>query len=55
MINDKYIKGLSRVFKKDKTLIDKKIHEYPPIYYAVRAGHYSVVEYLLRKGCSINF
>ena len=46
---------LDKRFKKDKSLIDKLIVNYPPIYYAVRAGHYSVVEYLLKKGCSIFF
>ena len=55
MINNKDIRGLEKIFEKNKHLLDKLISDYPPIYYAVRAGHYSIVEYLLKKGCSIFF
>ena len=42
-INDKDIGQLNWILKKDKALLDKKIGSYPPLYYAVRAGHYPVV------------
>lgn len=41
--------------KADKALINKKQSLYPPLYLAVRSGHYSMVELILSMGCEIKF
>jgi ankyrin repeat protein len=43
------------VLLKDKKLLNAKVNQYPIIYLAVRSGHYDVVEFLLKAGCSLNF
>lgn len=35
--------------------MDKKIYDYPPIYYAVRAGHYSIAQFMLLNGCKTDY
>lgn len=35
--------------------MNEKINQYPPIYLAVRCGHYDIVEFFLKAGCSLNF
>ena len=47
--------ALNKILTKDKNLLNTKINQYPIIYLAVRSGHYDVVEYLLKAGCSLDF
>jgi ankyrin repeat protein len=39
----------------NKDLLNKSINQYPPIYHAVRCGHYDVTEFFLKAGCSMDF
>ena len=54
-INSGNIDKIQNLLIKDRKSLNRNIHAYPPIYYAVRAGHYDIVEFFLKSGCSLKF
>lgn len=47
--------SVRKILISDKSLLNLRIFDYVPLYYAARSGHYDIVEMILKMGCSLNF